>query len=868
MMKKKYLWIFAVLMVLMGVWTVQQARAEREYRINNVTEAVYKNHTMYGIDLKDNQYNIFRAQENGEAVLVRVPAVQGDEVWEFSNLITDSVGRCYIYGASQKNGETAEIVYEVIFEENVIEERWNISGQMEGDFWFLYNTEENPAAVSITREEMLWYALNADGSVMLQDRYELPNVSLILVLDDGGRIWFYDMYGNIYVYDENHRLQMLFANDGTQVSVDNIQIRTDEDVFQFYNITDGCWYEIKGSDIGGTIRRAADVELVEPKGFDRKRMDVPEYVEEEDLYAGVLPLEDGRQVPVVYGSREQIYDPLILDRGAVLRTYIPVFLLREAALAFFLTAFWLIFLRRTRFPLWERVLFVMVPVIALGYTAIAGQIDRQMEQVDQERHLDLLLGFGETRLQSLNLDEFLERRAKDCMEPGDETGMYLANITGTSGQFLTSLYFVKDGEIFNADGLYQYNVSMRHTVFSRFYEAMKTAIDTGKPSWLEYNDLMGRWYSVFLPIWDDSGEIAGLMQVQSQIEWEVAEGAADAARVRRSVLFLSAGIAAVVFILLRINMRFLNKLLRAVEKAADGDRSVRVRVSGFSEAAVAGRAFNEMLADLDENLRGLEAFNQKYQAFVPREIFRLMGRKGPDRMHLGEEEEIVASVLSVGHDRLASVYLEKFLAVIRERCGAAGSVSETQMDNIFPGNPVDALDAAVFILQKERDRQLHMGLDRGPLCLGVIGAAERLEVKMISDSLRFACFLREEACRSGASLLVSGSFLSQTETAGDTYHKRLLGYIYMDGRNVLEPVWEILDGEPQEVLLIKEETRESFERGVRLFMVGEFARARREFIQVLEQNGSDRAASRYSFLCDKYQEGTCTESEIYLEKFI
>lgn len=869
MKRRWYLWIAALSMLLAGGIAVWQTWSEKTYKIENVTQAVYRDHTMYGIDLKDNVYGIFRTGEDGKADLVRIP-VREKETWlTLSSPETGADNVLYVYGETQNENGRERNVYLVDFKKGCLEKKWTMPDSESGIFWFLYWSESKGLYGIMDRGySMDWYALNPDGTITLSASYGLPDGNLDLSVGDSQehRIWFRDQYGNIFVYDESGHARLLFANNGSQAGTDNIHMESDGEIIWFYNITDDCWYEIGADDIGGTVKKSPEKRFVTAESFDRMMMGNTEYCEEEDLYIGILPLPDGRQVPAVYGFREQIYDSVSLEGPAFFLKGCLAFLKTEALLALGFTAFWLIFLRPRRLPLWERILLFIIPVALTGYWWVSSQVNSQMELMLKERHMDLILSFGKTQINNLDMEAFLQLGKKESLREGDEDGLFKTgpyrytsyyNRKKSSGygktDFLLELYYIKDGEIYNATGSEQYNVPLSSVLPSRMYQAMETAVSKNAPAYLEHNDPQGRWISILIPIRDNQNNLAGLMKVTAKKEWEQEESHMDSRRIQTGLLLMTLGILGAVFLLLRFNMRFLDTLLKAVEQAAAGDRSVRVKVRGNSEGAMAGAAFNEMLSKLDESLGGLEAFNEAYQAFLPKRIFHLMGKEGVEEVSLGDETEILTAILTVKHPDLVEQYLERLLPVVRQYTGVTVHISETEVNSIFSGDPAMALQSAVLLIQQ--NPVLATGLAYGNTRLGIVGGKERQEVAMSSENLRYSHFLAEKAGEYGAGILASQSFMDQVQKFSGSCHIRLLGYIYLTGEGRLEQIFEILDGQEQKNFLLKEETRELFNQGVNWFMSGRFLEARRCFILVLERNQKDRAAAKYSFLCDRYLNG-------------
>ena len=385
MKRRTYFRLCLLAALLLGAWTVWQAEQKSTYRPENVTQAVYAGGSMYGIDLKDGSNTVFWTDPAGRTRLFEVDTVWSDGTFRISSLIADGGSYVYVYGEYTKkqaeeetgelagggaeaagtpaktdgrkgasaetgaepdekkevgaepdeNEETGETdsgtgVYRIDFLSGEMTKQWELSQPV----WFLhFSKTRGPMAVVDTGTHMMWYQLQEGGAVRLWRHFKLPNTQLVINYGAGEEdLWLKDIYGNLYCYDKRLRLHEFFHNDGTKVGVDNIgHWRTGGEI-RFYNLTDKAVYAVPISAAEtAEVRRLSEARPL-PKSFDVSRMGTTEYLEDEGLYVGILPLSDGRQVPAVYGAREQIYEELALDRSVILKNGAAALLLRELLL--------------------------------------------------------------------------------------------------------------------------------------------------------------------------------------------------------------------------------------------------------------------------------------------------------------------------------------------------------------------------------------------------------------------------------------------------------------------------------------------------------------------------------------------------------
>jgi two-component system sensor histidine kinase ChiS len=65
------------------------------------------------------------------------------------------------------------------------------------------------------------------------------------------------------------------------------------------------------------------------------------------------------------------------------------------------------------------------------------------------------------------------------------------------------------------------------------------------------------------------------------------------------------------------------------------------------------------------------------------------------------------------------------------------------------------------------------------------------------------------------------------------------------GKKKSVSVYEVFNGDPEQVVEFKEQTKSSFEEGIRLYYERNFSEASVQFNQVLQKNPGDKAARIY-----------------------
>jgi len=128
--------------------------------------------------------------------------------------------------------------------------------------------------------------------------------------------------------------------------------------------------------------------------------------------------------------------------------------------------------------------------------------------------------------------------------------------------------------------------------------------------------------------------------------------------------------------------------------------------------------------------------------------------------------------------------------------------------------------------------------------LGTVGGPNRMDGTVISDAVNLAARLEGLTKRFGVSLLISEYTLRELyeETR---YHIRFLGKGQVKGKNQAVDVYEIYDGDSDELIKVKLKTTINFENGLCYYFTREFAEAAVMFKNVLKENPTDKTAQLY-----------------------
>ncbi|MCB0154690.1 MAG: response regulator [Anaerolineae bacterium] len=279
----------------------------------------------------------------------------------------------------------------------------------------------------------------------------------------------------------------------------------------------------------------------------------------------------------------------------------------------------------------------------------------------------------------------------------------------------------------------------------------------------------------------------------------------------------------------------------------------------------------ERTAELAQaNLR-LEKINQAYGRFVPHEFLRYLHKDSIIDVNLGDQIQRQMTVLFSDirafttlsermtpqeNFRFLNAYLKRVSPIIRQHNGFIDKYIGDAVMALFPEKTEDAVKAAIAMqrtvsdynhqLQKKGDQPLTIGIGihTGSLMLGTIGEEERMESTVISDAVNLSARLEGLTKIYGASILISENVLYDLHQVTQ-YHFRFLDKVQVKGKNEPISVFEIFDGDADEVLALKLSSRTDFEKGLLHYHSQEFGPAKDYFEKVLLLDPTDKAAHLY-----------------------
>ena len=199
-------------------------------------------------------------------------------------------------------------------------------------------------------------------------------------------------------------------------------------------------------------------------------------------------------------------------------------------------------------------------------------------------------------------------------------------------------------------------------------------------------------------------------------------------------------------------------------------------------------------------------------------------------------------------------------APIAEKYGGRISrVSEQGISVLFEGGCEKALNCAIGICTDAAlvgDSRISagftIGIHYGSVSMGTLEYGEFKTFIAVSADNTITRSISELAVGLKARILLTETAASRIRDFGNRYTSRRLGLIHSRYGNLDIDLYDVFEGDPTESKYKKRRSKLFFEKGVELFLKGDYMQARTYFIELLKYDRSDEPAKRYVFRCDGF----------------
>jgi len=335
------------------------------------------------------------------------------------------------------------------------------------------------------------------------------------------------------------------------------------------------------------------------------------------------------------------------------------------------------------------------------------------------------------------------------------------------------------------------------------------------------------------------------------------------------------------------------ELLSNMQRTGRGELDNLSIVRMNDEIGELTEGYNVMSKKLKEYIINISRINEANARFVPRQFLDYLGKDSISEIKLGDQVQKEMTILFTDIRDFTMIseqmtpkenfdFLNNYLGymepVISNNNGFIDKFIGDSIMALFPDNTEDAINAAIEMKIKLTEFNqitsqfgqppitIGIGIHTGMLMLGVVGGEGRMDGTVISDAVNLTSRLEGLTKIYGASIIISEDSLIKINDPTN-YQYRFLDIVMVKGKKKAIYIFEVLDGESEDLKTLKINSKKEFSKAVQLFKDKDFEKAKEAFEEVIKINPGDLAATRYIERCERLIDAGSPEDWDGIEKF-
>ncbi|MBE9484395.1 MAG: adenylate/guanylate cyclase domain-containing protein, partial [Bacteroidetes bacterium] len=304
------------------------------------------------------------------------------------------------------------------------------------------------------------------------------------------------------------------------------------------------------------------------------------------------------------------------------------------------------------------------------------------------------------------------------------------------------------------------------------------------------------------------------------------------------------------------------ELLLNMQRTGRGEMESYSIVRTNDEIGELTEGYNEMSGRLKDYIENISLMNEANARFVPKQFLEYLGKDSIADIQLGDQVQKEMTVLFSDIRSFTSIseqmtpkenfnFLNNYLGymepVIRNNNGFIDKFMGDSIMALFPDNTEDAINAAIEMRIKliefnhiisqfgQAPIDSGIGIHTGSLMLGIVGGEGRMEGTVISDAVNLASRLEGLTKLYGSSIIITEETLIKISDP-TSYHYRFLDIVKVKGKKEAVYIFEIIDGDPEDIRELKAKTKDLFTQAIQAYKSKEFTQALDAFKEVVDIN--------------------------------
>ena len=322
------------------------------------------------------------------------------------------------------------------------------------------------------------------------------------------------------------------------------------------------------------------------------------------------------------------------------------------------------------------------------------------------------------------------------------------------------------------------------------------------------------------------------------------------------------------------------ELLENMKQTGQGEMDHFGIVRTNDEIGELTEGYNDMALKIGEYIQNISKMNEAYSRFVPRQFLDFLDKKSYVDIRLGDQVQKEMTVLFSDIRSFTEMseqmtpkenfdYLNYYLGymepVIRNNNGFIDKYIGDSIMALFSDSAEDAINAAIEMRIKLSQFNQVMdqfgkpvvnsgiGIHSGSLMLGVVGGEGRMDGTVISDAVNLTSRLEGLTKLYGSAIIISQDTLINLNNPSQ-YNYRFLDIVKVKGKSEAVYIFEVIDGDSDDVKQLKLQTKDDFANGVNLYKSVKFKEALKVFEKVNQINPHDQTAELYISRCKNFIE--------------
>lgn len=386
-----------------------------------------------------------------------------------------------------------------------------------------------------------------------------------------------------------------------------------------------------------------------------------------------------------------------------------------------------------------------------------------------------------------------------------------------------------------------------------------------------FRDVYGDLSASFVAVKDTNGRVVGLVGnfldegIHTQREfWEILK------HTSALILVITVLVGMFIIFIIKWALRPLGKIENAIDTMSKGEWHTRVRIGSKDEFADIAQAFNLMSEKIGRYTENLIKLNEEYIRYVPKEIFKLIGKEKITQVELYDHRILNLNAIYVSFNisckdcfdfrdenevfEAVNVSYEKLFSIVKENKGIVQSFDGLRALILFPESAQDAFNASLQFKEVEMDEniknRMNITLSSGDVLVGVSGDESRRGVIVVSDEIMQMFNIDSRLSLLGINHVATRSIIENIEESNILLY-RYIGKAGKATDDDFTDIYQIIEEGNQYKKNLYISTKDNFDKAVNLYLEGKFVEARKLFADVLRVNEHDKVSIKYLMLCEK-----------------